>query len=336
MSQKDTLKFAVLGFGHMGKRHAELIHQNEHTELTAIIDHELKPEELSSFAEISTFNDLTAFLAGDKITDVVVIATPNGLHARHAELCLHAEKNVLIEKPIALHTADIEILFKLAEKVNKRIFAGWQLRFSPLMIVLKKILDEKKLGKIYWVQADCFWSRGDSYYKGHPWHGTKKLDGGPLFTQFSHILHILAWIVGPMELKRAQRFKLNNTVKTEFEDSGMLNLSTQDIESVNLNYSTCSFDGSSNNELTIIAELGTIKIEGQYLNKIISCHTKDTDIFNQLNSVYNGKEVNKYCGNKQLEFIVQELQKKSESSEYNIIENVIFNIESACESSLTY
>ena len=336
MSQTNTLKFAVLGFGHMGKRHAELIHQNKLTELTAIIDLELNSEDLNSFSEIPTFNDLSNFLSVDKNTDVIVIATPNGLHVQHAILCLQAGKNVLIEKPIALYAADVAILFTLAESVNKRIFEGWQLRFSPLMIALKKILDEKKLGKIYWIQADCFWSRGDSYYKGHPWHGSKKLDGGPLFTQFSHILHILTWAFGLLELKHTQRFKLNNKVKTEFEDSGSLRLNTQDAESVNLNYSTCSFDGSSTNTVTIVAELGTIKIEGQYLNNITSCHTKDQDILNQLGLVYQGKTLNEYCGNKQLEVIVQELQKETQLSEYSIIENVIFNIESACKSSLTY
>ncbi len=331
-----VVKFAILGFGHMGKRHAELIHQNELTELTAIIDPELNSKDLHSSSGTSTFNNLTDFLHIDTDTDIIVIATPNGLHAQHAALCLQAGKNVLIEKPIALHVADVEMLFTLAKKTNKRIFEGWQLRFSPLMIILKKLLDEKKLGKIYWVQADCFWSRGDSYYKGHPWHGTMKLDGGPLFTQFSHIVHILTWAFGPMELKNTQRFKLNDQVKTEFEDSGILNLSTPNAELVNLNYSTCSFEGSSNNTLTIVAELGTIKIEGQYLNKVTYCHTQDQDILNQFSSASNKEALNEYCGNRQLEVIVHELQKGAESSEYSTIENVIFNIESACKSSLTY
>ncbi len=336
MRETNTLKFAVLGFGHMGKRHAELIHQHKNTALTAIIDPALNPEDLNPFPGISTFHNLADFLAVDTITDVVVIATPNGLHAQHAALCLQAGKNVLIEKPIALHVADVELLFALAKKVNKRIFEGWQLRFSPMMVTLKNILDEKKLGKIYWVQADCFWSRGDSYYKGHAWHGTKKLDGGPLFTQFSHIVHILTWAFGAMELKHTQRFKLNNNVKTEFEDSGTLNLSTINAGLVNLNYSTCSYEGTSTNTLTIVAELGTIKIEGQYLNKISSCHTRDQDIFNQLNTAYNGKALNEYCGNSQIEGIIRELENKSDASEYSIIENVIFNIESACKSSPGY
>ena len=90
--------FSILGYGHIGRVHQQAIEETENAQLISVIDFNL-PEDLP----FKGYSTLESFLNEDQETDVVVIATPNGLHREHAIRCLKAGKNVLIEKPIAFH-----------------------------------------------------------------------------------------------------------------------------------------------------------------------------------------------------------------------------------------
>ena len=49
------------------------------------------------------------------------------------------------------------------------------------------------------VQINCYWNRDDRYYTRGNWHGTKDLDGGTLYTQFSHFIDIMFWLFGDID-----------------------------------------------------------------------------------------------------------------------------------------
>src|ERR1017187_6787473 len=111
MSQK--IKFAVIGQGHIGKRHAEMIRRNAEAELIAVCD--IAPKEKLGINEITEkfYTSPSKMLSSHPEVDVVSICTPNGLHAQHSLLALEAEKNIICEKPMALTKADCEsIIFK--------------------------------------------------------------------------------------------------------------------------------------------------------------------------------------------------------------------------------
>ena len=105
-------------------------------------------------------------------------------------------KHVLIEKPMTLSSKHANFLVGHAKKNKKFVFCVMQNRFSPTIMWLKKIIDEKKLGEIFSVHVNCFWNRNKNYYESSDWHGKLDLDGGPLFTQFSHFIDILYWLFG--------------------------------------------------------------------------------------------------------------------------------------------
>src|SRR5215470_4069402 len=177
------IKFAIVGCGHIGKRHAKLVAENPHAELAALIDVKY-PEQLDidSFS-VPFYSSLTEFLqSGD--ADVINIATPNGLHAEQAIACLKNGKHVVIEKPMALHRSDGEEIIHTALQQHKHVFVVMQNRYSPPAKWLKQLVENGKLGKIYFVQLNCFWNRDERYYKRDEktWHGTKATDGGTLFT----------------------------------------------------------------------------------------------------------------------------------------------------------
>src|SRR5574337_1302053 len=109
----DKIRFAVVGQGHIGKRHAEMIRRNPGAELVAVCD--ILPKEQTGNAAITEgyYNSDKAMLQAHPEIEVVNICTPNGLHARHALYALEAEKHVVIEKPMALTKSDCEtIIFK--------------------------------------------------------------------------------------------------------------------------------------------------------------------------------------------------------------------------------
>jgi UDP-N-acetyl-2-amino-2-deoxyglucuronate dehydrogenase len=179
------IKFAVIGCGHIGKRHAEMIARNEESELVALIDIKKKEDLNIEFHNVPLFNSLKDFLNSGIEVDVINIATPNGFHAAQALECLDAKKHVVIEKPMALNKQDAEKVIFKALHVHKHVFAVMQNRYSPPSVWIKDLIETGRLGKIFMVQLNCYWNRDDRYYKVESWHGKKDLDGGTLFTPFS-------------------------------------------------------------------------------------------------------------------------------------------------------
>jgi predicted dehydrogenase len=90
------------------------------------------------------------------------------------------------------------VIFNALQR-NKHVFAVMQNRYSPPSEWLKEIIETKKLGEIFMVQVNCFWNRDDRYYKKGGWKGTQDMDGGTLFTQFSHFIDIMYWLFGDIE-----------------------------------------------------------------------------------------------------------------------------------------
>jgi UDP-N-acetyl-2-amino-2-deoxyglucuronate dehydrogenase len=272
------VQFAVIGLGHIGKRHAEMIFRNEESELVALIDIKKKEELEIDDYNIPFFNSLSDFLKSGIEVDVLNIATPNGLHAIQALECLEAKKHIVIEKPMALNKNDAEMIIFKALQVHKYVFSVMQNRYSPPSIWIKDLLKSNKLGKIFLVQFNCYWNRDDRYYKKNSWHGTKDLDGGTLFTQFSHFIDLLYWLFGDIENIQARFNNFNHATLTEFEDSGYVSFDFKNGGMGNLNYSTSVWNQNLESSMTIIAENGSVKIGGQYMDKVEYAHIKDYEM----------------------------------------------------------
>lgn len=272
------IKFAVIGQGHIGKRHAEMITRNPESELVAICDILPKEELGLQDTEIPYFQNYNDLLSAGIDIDVVTICTPNGYHAEYALKALSEKKHVVIEKPIALTKKDAEkIVFKSLE-VSKQVFCVMQNRYSPPSLWLKEIMDNRTLGKIYMVKLDCYWNRDERYYKKGNWHGDQKLDGGTLFTQFSHFIDIMYWLFGDITNIRANFADFNHQESTDFEDSGVVAFDFINGGMGSLNYSTAVWNANLESSITIIGEKGTIKVAGQYMNDVVYCHIKDYEM----------------------------------------------------------
>lgn len=272
---KTKIKFAIVGCGHIGKRHAVMIMNNEECELMALADG-ADPEilKIKSF-EVPIFSSLENLLSSDIIFDVLCIATPNGLHEKQALLGLSSRHHVVIEKPMALTKAGCEKIIYESLHQHLQVFCVMQNRYSPPAIWLKEILLNNILGKIYIVQTNCYWNRDERYYTKENWHGTKDLDGGTLFTQFSHFIDIMFWLFGDIENIQARLHNFNHETLIEFEDSGFVSFDFVNEGIGSLNYSTSCWHENLESSITIIGENGTVKVGGQYMNEVQVCNIKD-------------------------------------------------------------
>ena len=120
---KEKIKFAVVGCGHIGKRHASMISNNSESELVALCDvlpsNELNLGDLDNVELFSCIEDL---LNSDLDFDVVNICTPNGLHSEQAILALDKNKHIVVEKPIGLSKAKCEHVIYKALRNHKQVF----------------------------------------------------------------------------------------------------------------------------------------------------------------------------------------------------------------------
>src|SRR6187402_3034757 len=167
--KENLIRFAVVGFGHIGKRHAAMISQNPECELVAVCDVASKKFEDSPY-KVNFYSELCELLKKEHEIDVVCIATPNGLHESHALQALKAGSNVVIEKPMALTKAGCEHILFEALHQQKQVFCVMQNRYSPPSIWLKDLIRNDILGNIYMVQINCYWNRDDRYYAKGNWH----------------------------------------------------------------------------------------------------------------------------------------------------------------------
>ncbi|MBL7986412.1 MAG: Gfo/Idh/MocA family oxidoreductase [Flavobacteriales bacterium] len=269
------IKFAVVGCGHIGKRHAEMVKRHPEAELVALCDTRSGSETGADQFGVPLFADMPTMLREMPGIDVVNICTPNGLHAKHSLLALEARKHVVCEKPMALSKAECEEVLYKALQVHRTVFGVMQNRYSPPSAWIKSVVDDKRLGDIFLVQVNCYWNRDERYYKKGGWKGTKDLDGGTLFTQFSHFIDIMYWLFGDITDIQAKFADFNHAGLTDFEDSGLVQFRFENGGMGCINYSTSVWDRNLESSMTIIGSKGSVKIGGQYMDQVEVCHIKD-------------------------------------------------------------
>lgn len=262
-----TIHFAIIGCGRIAQRHARHIVNNG--KLLAVCD--TKTERADALAKeygANAYYHIDDLLKNEPRIDVVAVCTPNGLHAEHTIKAFRAGFHVVCEKPMDIHVYKAGKMIMEAEKANRRLFIIKQNRFNPPVEAVKKAIEDGRLGRILSVQLSCFWNRNVAYYQDSDWKGTAQLDGGTLFTQFSHFVDLLFWLIG--DVKKVHAFTANQAHHNiiEFEDTGVVALEFYNGALGTINYTVNSYGQNMEGSLTIFAEKGTVKIGGQYLNEL--------------------------------------------------------------------
>jgi len=280
IKEDQKVKFAIVGCGHIGKRHATMVQRNEESELIAMVD--IRPKEelggMESFEGVPFFNSIEALLASDLEYDVVNICTPNGLHSDQAKMALENSHHVVCEKPMGLSKDGCESVIYTALQHSRQVFCVMQNRYSPPSVWIKDVIERQLLGDIFMVQLNCYWNRDDRYYKKGGWKGTADLDGGTLFTQFSHFIDIMYWLFGDIDNIQGKFADFTHSESTDFEDSGFVSFDFIKGGMGCLNYSTAVWNQNLESSMTIIGSKGSVKIGGQYMNEIEICNIEDYEL----------------------------------------------------------
>lgn len=308
INPKEKVRFVVIGAGHIGKRHGVMIQRNDESELIAMVDVQPKSALNAADFEVPFFTSIEELLASDLEFDVASICTPNGLHAAQSIELLSANKHVVCEKPMGLSKDNCERVIFKALQMSKHVFCVMQNRYSPPSEWIKDVIDNKILGDVYMVQLNCYWNRDERYYKEGGWKGTKDLDGGTLFTQFSHFIDIMYWLFGDIKNIQGKFNDFTHNESTDFEDSGFVSFDFMQGGMGSINYSTAVANQNLESSITIIGEKGSIKIGGQYMNEVEVCNVKDYEM-PKLDPTNPGNDYGTYKG--------------SAANHHYIIENVV-------------
>lgn len=262
------IKIAIVGCGAIGNRHAKWA--TKYGLLVAVCD--IKKDRADKLAKeygCKSYKDIIEMLCNCGMdVDLVAICTPNGLHADHTIAALDFGYNVLCEKPMALTTADCEAMIDTAEKVNKRLFIVKQNRFNSPVQLVKNLIDQGKLGRILSVHLSCVWNRNDDYFNNSDWKGTVSEDGGILYTQFSHFIDLLYFLVGDIDKVYSMAKNFLHEETAAFPDTVVTAFNFANGALGTGHFTINSHGKNMEGSLILICEKGTIKIGGQYLNTI--------------------------------------------------------------------
>lgn len=258
--------FAIIGCGKIAQRHAEQI--NRVGKLIAVCDIEISNAELlANQFNAKSYISVDEMLKCEPTIEIVSVCSPNYLHKVHTILALNAGKDVLCEKPLAIKVSDAEEMINSAKTNNKKLYVVKSSRYNYCIKKIKELIENNNLGNIYSFHLNMVWNRPNSYFQ-NSWKGTIDKDGGILFTQFSHYVDALIWLLG--EVDSFTGFRSNRSDKNiESEDSGAIALKMKSGAIGTIHYTINAFEKNQEISLDLIAENATIKIGGEFMHQVI-------------------------------------------------------------------
>jgi UDP-N-acetyl-2-amino-2-deoxyglucuronate dehydrogenase len=270
------IRFALVGCGRISANHFDAIEKHgDRAELVGICD-----VDAAALAKAETrtgargFRSLDGLLAGTD-ADVIILATPSGLHASQAVQVAGAGRHVMTEKPMATSWQDGKRMVHACDEAGVHLFVVKQNRRNATLQLLKRAMEKGRFGRIYMVTINVFWSRPQSYYDGAPWRGTWEFDGGAFMNQASHYVDLLDWLIGPVESVQAYTATLERNIQVE--DTGVVSIRWRAGALGSMNVTMLTYPKNLEGSITIIGEKGTVRVGGVAVNRIDHWEFADSD-----------------------------------------------------------
>jgi UDP-N-acetyl-2-amino-2-deoxyglucuronate dehydrogenase len=261
------IRFALVGCGRIAQNHFAALKQHaERAELVGVCDIDSKAlEAASELTGAKPFSSLSSLLA-DTSADIVILATPSGLHTEQAIDVAASGRHVMTEKPMATRWHDGLRMVRACDDANVRLFVVKQNRRNATLQLLKRAVDQGRFGRIYMVNLNVFWTRPQAYYDSAAWRGTWEFDGGAFMNQASHYVDLLDWLVGPIESVQAYTATLARDI--EVEDTGVVSIKWRSGALGSMNVTMLTYPQNLEGSITILGEKGTVRIGGVAVNDI--------------------------------------------------------------------
>lgn len=287
------VRFALTGCGRIAANHfAALEKHADRAELVAVCD-----TDPAALDRAVTRTGVRGFRSHQEMVeavdaDVVVIATPSGVHAAQAIVAARSGLHVMTEKPMATRWQDGRDMVRACDLAGVRMFVVKQNRCNDTLQLLKRAIEQGRFGRIYSVAVNVFWTRPQEYYDSAKWRGTWEFDGGAFMNQASHYIDLLDWLVGPVESVMAYTGTLARNI--EVEDSGVAAVRWRNGALGTVNVTMLAYPKNLEGSITILGEKGTVRVGGVAVNDIehwefAESHSDDAKIKDasyQTSSVY--------------------------------------------------
>ena len=261
------IRFALVGCGRISANHLQALKQHAgRTELVAVCDS--RPEALAAaVAQTGAvgFESLD-FLLAQSNADVVVLATPSGLHPLQAMQAARAGRHVLTEKPMATKWDEGMAMVRVCRDARVKLFVVKQNRLNATLQALKQAVEQNRFGRVHMVNVNVFWTRPQSYYDEAPWRGRWDMDGGAFLNQASHYVDMVDWLVGPVDSVHAYTATLAREI--EAEDTGVMSLRLRRGGLASINVTMLAYGKNFEGSITILGERGTVRVGGVAVNRI--------------------------------------------------------------------
>lgn len=261
------IRFALVGCGRIAANHIDaIISHAARAELVGVCDVDsqaaLRAAEKTGAPAYASLSEM--LLATQ--ADVVVLATPSGLHAEQSIQIAAAGRHVMTEKPMATRWSDGERMVAACDAAGVRLFVVKQNRRNATLQLLKRAIEKGRFGRIYLVTINVLWSRPQSYYDSAPWRGTWEFDGGAFMNQASHYVDLLDWLIGPIESVQAYTATLARNI--EVEDTGVMAVRWRSGALGSVNVTMLAYPKNIEGSITILGETGTVRIGGVAVNEV--------------------------------------------------------------------
>ena len=228
----EKTKVGVIGLGGI----AQLVHlpnltKFENVDVTAVA--EINKNRLNTIADKfnikERYKDHTGLLEKSDV-NTVIIATPTNSHKDVAIACLKANKDVLVEKPLARTYNEAKLIVDAAKKHKRKIMVGMNLRYRPDAMILKSLLSSGEIGEPFYIK--CGWLRRQS--SSQKWFTQKEESGGGVIIDLSILLLDLSlWLLEfpPVETVSTQSFY---QYTSNVEDTSVSFLRCKDSSVINI------------------------------------------------------------------------------------------------------
>lgn len=204
--KNQPVNFAMIGAaGYIAPRHMRAIKDTGNNLVTALDKYDGVGVIDSFFPQADFFTEPERFdrhldklrRKGEQKIDYVSICSPNYLHDAHIRLALRNQANAICEKPLVLNPWNVESLLEIEKETSKSINTILQLRLHPVIIDLKKQIENSDDNKIFDIDLTYITSRGHWYFVS--WKGDVTKSGGIATNIGIHFFDMLTWIFGDVK-----------------------------------------------------------------------------------------------------------------------------------------
>jgi predicted dehydrogenase len=290
------MKALFVGLGSIGQRHLRNLkalrpnieihafRSSHSSPLLSETNQVIPDEDIKNFYNIKEFNNLNDALRCKP--DIVFVTNPTSFHLDVAVKALESGAHIFLEKPISHSFDGVAEFLKIEQSYKKnKVFVGYQFRYNPALILVKKLLDENKIGNIVGAQL----VNGEYLPNWHPYEDYREsyasrnsLGGGALVTQI-HDFDYLIWLFGMPQTVYAVGGHLSD-LEIDVEDSVTVLMKVKGIPiSLQLDY----LQWPSKRSITITADQGSIWCD------LINMEVEVNDRVSQISKRYDFPEFNR-------------------------------------------